>query len=198
MKKAFLAVAMLVSAAALLLAVSCRDDSGVSGKNEHGANIQTENSDDSDGGTEPNLAPVSSATIDTLCTYVQRKGRAGTRIFQDNAHLTSFLDSTGYDENDSFMTIKKIEHQPDFNTHIYFAIAGLLDWRSTPKMDISEGQDTVTIIYTRLVPPEPIDGQCPVYAPPRKYVHAYFIPFTEKTVTISDTLERLKCVCGRH
>ena len=197
MKKAFLAVSMLVSAA-LLLAVSCRDDSGVSGKNEHGANIQTDNPDDSGGGTEPNITPVSNAKINTLCAYAQRKGHAGTRIFQDNAHLTSFLDSTGYNENDSFMTIKKMERQPDFKTHIYFAIAGLLDWRSPPKMDISEGQDTVTIIYTRLVPPEPIDGQCPEYAPPPEYVHAYFIPFTEKTVTISDTLERFKCACGRH
>jgi hypothetical protein len=178
MKKAFSAVAMMAVAAALLLAVS--------------------------GGTKPNIAPVSKAKIDTLCVYelhyAQWKGHGGTRIFKDNAHLTTFLDSTGYDENDSsgYGTIKKIEHQPDFKKHIYFTRVGFLDWRFPPMVDISEGQDTVTIIYTRLVPPESIDGRCPKYAPPLMNVHVYFIPFTEKKVTISDTMERFKCDCGRH
>jgi hypothetical protein len=136
--------------------------------------------------------------IDTLCIYEHREGPSGARVFQNNDHLTAFLHSTGYDESLEWGIRRKISHQPDFKKWSYFAFAGGLDWRYPRKVDLLEGKDTITVNYTILIPPTPLDNMCPLYAPPVSIVNVYFIPFTEKTIKWTETLERLACVCGRH
>jgi len=128
---------------------------------------------------------VTNAGLDTLCAYWPRNFSGSvTRVFQNEAQLTDFLNSTGYDESDTvgYNMIKKMAHRPDFKNWTYFAIAGL-GYRYT--MAISYGEDAVTIsnvVYSICPPPHgPNDGiiSC---APPRMRADVYFIPFTEKPI----------------
>jgi hypothetical protein len=163
MKKAFLAVAMLVSAAALLLAVSCRDDSGVSGKSENGGII------------EPNFAPVSNGEVETLCRYFPRLGFEEPVAFQSDAQITEHLERTGYYENDTGSTgFKKMAHQPDTQKWTYFAF--LVGW-SRDIRNVAYGEDTVIVQYIVNRPPPCIEPPCPVYTMPGLSTTIYFIPF---------------------
>jgi hypothetical protein len=129
--------------------------------------------------------------IDTLCTYlmenVKRPSPYGTFVFQNNDQLTSFLDSTGYDENDKWT--KKMTHRPDFKKWAYFAFTG----NAWPYVigDIADGKDTVMINYTRYFPPicKGVPG-CIVYEPSfTPSAHVYFIQFTRKTIAFAETID---------
>jgi hypothetical protein len=170
MKKAFLAVAMLVSAAALLLAVSCRDDSGVSGKN--------------DIGTEQNIAPVTTGEVEILCHYFPRLGFEEPVAFQSDAQITEHLERTGYYDNDTGSTFfKKLAHQPDTQKWTYFAF--LVGW-SRDIRNIAYGEDTVIVQYIVNSPSPCIEPPCPVYTMPRLSTTIYFIPFTDKAVKFEE------------
>jgi hypothetical protein len=137
-----------------------------------------------------NYPLVTGIRIDYLCSYVKRGWvRLGERIFQDATHLTSFLDSTGYDEKD-MMTIK-MTHRPDFEKWVYFTIVGT-DWGKRWR-SISEERDTITIHYAKILPPLCDRPECPDFAPPPQIVTVSFIPFTRKTIIFKDTIERFKC-----
>jgi hypothetical protein len=164
MKKAFLAVAMLVSAAALLLAVSCRDDSGVSGKNEHG--------------TEQNIAPVTTGEVEILCSYDPNWPHPkGTFVFPDEDSLNAFLGSFT-----PLRTIKEMAHKPDFKQWTYFAFARSADF---DMVGVSYGDDAVTVNYYNYS----YDCDEPCLIAPAPYppvINVYFIPFTDKAVKFEE------------
>ncbi|MDR3019373.1 MAG: hypothetical protein LBU66_00540 [Treponema sp.] len=144
------------------------------------------------------ITPVAGIEIGTLCTYHYMGGPSGAHVFQSNDQLTAFLDSTGYDESREWGITLKMTHQPNFERWTYFAYAGGLDWRSRRrKVDITESDDTIMVNYIRLLPPRRIDDMCPSFDPPLPIVNVYFIPFTEKTIKWTETVEYLEC-CGRH
>jgi|GEM_PF-4641584 len=134
--------------------------------------------------------------IDTLCLYSPSPSRDSVFVVQNEAALSSFMNVTGYDDNNADGRIRtKMTHQPDFEQWTYFVYAGPHDYTMG---DVSEMNGTLTIKYTRSLPPPPLDGECPAYSLPPPSVGIYFIPFTERPVRLEELTERFKCACGRH
>jgi|GEM_PF-4325230 len=187
----------------LALGAGCEDD-GKAGNGGNAGGAETEKIiPATDGGEGKKGARVSDIEVGNLCSYesnVSMRAGDGSRykglvLFQNEAELTSFLNFTGYFENEQleWMITQKIAHQPDFKKWVYFAIENM-DWRAF-QVDVSDG-DTVTINYTPLYPPGGCDGSVhppDLYAPPPAAAAVYFIPFTEKPVVLVTHKENIKC-----
>jgi len=122
----------------------------------------------------------------TLHTYKPHKlGKESYFLFQNDVELASFLISTGCHKSDTICrtNFTKIAFETNFKKWTYFAFAGN---KNLHNVVTSEGKDTVTIIFTHLLP----NRSESLKELPEEIVYTYFIPFTEKPIKLAKIIKQ--------
>jgi hypothetical protein len=115
------------------------------------------------------------------------------RLLKSFEELTSYMEINGCGgEKDiaCLETMREIVNRTDFKKYTYFADGG----RTLPRTDwkiISETESAVTINYIawrppKCDPPRDIAMKAPSFS-------VYFIPFTEKQLNFTETVEYMRC-----
>jgi hypothetical protein len=136
---------------------------------------------------------ISKAEVELFHSQHRTSGNSEIRLLKNIEELTSYMEVSGCGDGSNIAcleTAREIASGADFNKYTYFVDGGTTI-RRTDWTIVSETERAVTVNYIgwRLPTCDPPVG----WAPTAPWFSVYFIPFTEKQIEFTETIDYYKC-----